>query len=139
MALAIAEAGGMSSNDFERGLIDAFLVKAFLLTSGLVWKIKIPKPLRGRRALYLDSSLAKGMNIAYDKGYKGGFWQIFSPFDYFHGSHKVQKERFIAIISCQHQLKDIGICKPLPMEDWSTDKPIHLTKANGIASLFLSG
>lgn len=80
MALAIAEVGGMSSNDFERGLIDAFLVKAFLPTSGLVWKIKIPKPLRGRRALYLDSSLAKGMNIACDKGYKGGFWQIFFPF-----------------------------------------------------------
>lgn len=59
MALASAEARGMpSNNDFERGLIGAFLVKAFLPTSGLVWKIKIPKPLRGIIALYLDSSLA---------------------------------------------------------------------------------
>lgn len=122
MALAITDTRGMSSNDCERGLLDTFLVKAFLPTSGLVWKIKMLKPFWGRIALYLDPSLAdlrfaRGWILLMTRDIIVCSDRFPTPFYYFQGSYKIQRERFIAIMSCQHQLNMLGFASYSP---WKT-------------------
>lgn len=90
---------------------------------------------------YLDSSLAdlrfvRGWILLMTRVIMVDSDRLF--YLYFHGSYKIYKERLIAILSCQHQIKDSGISKPFPMESWPNDKPLHSAKVNGISSLFLS-
>lgn len=134
MALAITDTGGMSSNDCERGLLDTFLVKAFLPTSGLVWKIKMLKPFWGRIALYLDPSLA---DLRFARGWILLMTRVIivcsdrfpNPLLLFPRFLQNSERKIHSHYVLPASAKYVGICKLFPMEDRPTNKLLHSAKA----------